>query len=255
MALPDVAAWSGLELVKPLAGGVRSPVYLARHGGRSVVVRESGRDRAALDWELDLLAHLRSHGLRVPQEITADNGRRDVAGVLVQEFLPGQVPRSDRDWRHVVDTVAAVHELTRGWPQRPGFASARDLLTSARGGDVDLTAMPAEAVDAVRAAWMPVLTGVECVVHGDAGGNNVLIDDQGVVALLDWDESRVDVPWFDFAHLPTGVDTPAPCHRDRLTTAGVAWEAATSWRPEPDYAARRLSELYDRLAAHPASGD
>lgn len=33
-----------------------------------------------------------------------------------------------------------------------------------------------------RAAWTPVLSGAECAIHGDAGGNDILIDD-GVVAL------------------------------------------------------------------------
>jgi hypothetical protein len=71
------------------------------------------------------------------------------------------------------------------------------------------------------------------------------------VTLLDWDESRVDVPWFDFAFLPEGVEAPSPADRDTLVTAGVAWEAATCWTPEPEYAARRLAELYARLPRPP----
>ncbi|GGQ80283.1 hypothetical protein [Couchioplanes azureus] len=57
----------------------------------------------------------------------------------------------------MIDALATVHELTVGWPQGPGFASARQLLDLDRGGDVRLDAMPPEAVRAVRAAWQQTL--------------------------------------------------------------------------------------------------
>jgi aminoglycoside phosphotransferase (APT) family kinase protein len=123
-----------------------------------------------------------------------------------------------------------------------------DVLTTVheRGGDVRLDAMPPDAVQVVRAAWRPVLTGPECVNHGDVGTGNILVDGAHV-ALIDWDEARADVPWFDFAFLPDHVDVPSPVDRRTLVTAGVAWEAATCWAPEPEYAARRMAELYSRM--------
>jgi len=106
--------------------------------------------------------------------------------------------------------------------------------------------MPPEAVDAVRRAWQPILTGPECAIHGDAGGGNVLVSDTHLT-LLDWDESRVDVPWFDFTFLPASALTDAVAlPADVLATAGLAWETATCWEPEPAYARRRLAELYAR---------
>jgi aminoglycoside phosphotransferase (APT) family kinase protein len=132
----------------------------------------------------------------------------------------------------------------------PGFASSRQSLIADRGGDVRLDAMPIEAVDAVRDAWRPVVTGTECVNHGDVGGGNILVTEAGI-ALLDWDESRVDVPWFDFAFLPPDVEADVPVDADALSTAGVAWEAATCWMAEPDYAAKRLAELRARIAVKP----
>jgi len=110
--------------------------------------------------------------------------------------------------------------------------------------------MPEDAVAAVRRAWQPVVTGPECAVHGDLGAGNVLVTDARVT-LLDWDESRVDVPWFDFAFLPEDLIPPVPVRTDALVTAGVAWEAATCWVPEPDYARRRLAELYGRSGHRP----
>lgn len=247
-----VAAWSGLELLRPLAGGARNDVFLARCGDRQLVVRRSGRAAAALEWELDLLDHLGGHGVRVPGTVPADDGRRSVGGVLVQEFLGGRPPDGPADWRRAVDALRRVHELTVGWPQRPGFASARLLLTTDGGGDVRLDAMPEGAVADVRTAWRPVLTGPECAIHGDLGAGNIVIDD-GAVGLLDWDESRVDVPAFDLAHVPEYVAVPSTVDRDVLVTAGVAWEAATCWVVEPVYALRRLAELRDRLRRPPGA--
>lgn len=240
------AGWSGVELSAPLAGGARNQVFLASRGGRRLVVRRSTRAPAALEWELDLLEHLADHGIRVPRPVTADDGRRHVGGVVVQEFLDGGQPHDRQEWRRVVAVLRAVHELTVGWPQRPGFASSRQLLVSTRGGDVRLDAMAPEAVRAVREAWRPVLTGPECVIHGDVGAGNILVDGSHV-GLLDWDEARTDVASFDFAFLPEEIELPSTIDRQALVTAGVAWEAATCWVPEPEYAARRLTELYARL--------
>lgn len=210
------------------------------------MVRRSGRSGAALDWELDLLTHLEAHGLRVPDVVPTDDGRAHDDGVMVQRFLPGTPPTSTADWLLVVAVLRRVHNLTAGWPQRPGFASSRDLLTVERGGDVDLAAMPADGVALVRAAWRPLADGATCAIHGDVGGGNVLIHD-GTAALIDWDESRVDIPALDYAHLPSEVGAHLPpevsAGRRTLTRAGVAWEAATCWVAEPEYAARRLDEL------------
>jgi Ser/Thr protein kinase RdoA (MazF antagonist) len=233
-----------------LAGGARNQVFLAHRRGQRLVVRRSTRSAAALEWELDLLEHLARHGILVPGPVPADDGRRQVEGLLVQRFLRGHRPRHARDWRLVVDLLGSVHALTRGWPQRPGFASGRALLTADRGGDVRLDQMPPAAVDAVRRAWRPVLRGAECAIHADVGAGNILIEG-GRVALLDWDEARVDVPWFDFAFVPPEVEVPSPIDRATLETAGVAWEAATCWVAEPAYAARRLAELVARLEPTP----
>jgi Ser/Thr protein kinase RdoA (MazF antagonist) len=75
---------------------------------------------------------------------------------------------------------------------------------------------------------------VPTVVHGDPGRENVRIVG-GRAILLDWDEARVDLPAFDLAVLP-GAD-------EAIVQAAHAWEAATCWRAEPEYARRRLAQL------------
>ncbi|MBM7083816.1 phosphotransferase [Micromonospora sp. WMMD734] len=237
-----LAAWAGVKLVRPLPGGHRNEVLLAERAGVPLVVRRSVRPRAALEWELDLLDHLRGCGVAVPEPVPADDGRRHVDGVLVTGFVPGRYPADPTDWRRVADQLAVLHAATTGWPQRPGFAASGALLAADRGGDVRLDAMPAPVARMVRAAWLPVQHGPRCVVHGDVGPTNVLVDGSRVT-LLDWDEARVDVPWFDYAFLPDGVPTPWPGGRASLHAAGLAWETATCWRAEPVYARRRLAEL------------
>ncbi|WP_158603451.1 phosphotransferase [Micromonospora radicis] len=238
-----LAAWAGVKLVRPLAGGHRNEVLLAERAGVPLVVRRSTRPRAALEWELDLLEQLRELGVATPEPVPTDDGRRHVDGLLVSGFVPGRYPTEPADWRRVADQLAVLHAATTGWPQRPGFAASGVLLDEGSGGDVRLDAMPASVAAMVRSAWLPVQQGPRCVVHGDVGPTNVLVDGARVT-LLDWDEARVDVPWFDYALLPDGVGTPWPGDRAQLRAAGLAWETATCWRAEPVYARRRLAELH-----------
>lgn len=243
----QIAAWSGLEPQRRLTGGHRNQLILAHRGDRRLVVRRSTRPAESLEWELDLLGRLAGHGIPVPRVVPADDGRRHVDGLVVQEFVEGREPRDPADWRRVVETLTAVHEATAGMPQRPGSVTIRHLLTDERGGDVRLDLMPAEAVAAIRRAWQDVEEigdAAGCAVHGDVAAGNVLIGPDGGVTLLDWDEARVDVPWLDFALIPDEVEVPWANDRRGLRAAGVAWEAANCWSSQPTYARHRLAELY-----------
>ena len=161
--------------------------------------------------------------------------------MVVATEIAGRPPTSDDDWRAVAAELCRLHELTAEWPQRPGFLTARQLLTDRRGGDVDLDRMPDDAVGLVRDAWSAMSDGPCAVVHGGVGSSSVRLVD-GRVALLEWDDARVDHPWFDLAELPVR-------HLDRgdivaACAAAHAWEAASAWTPEPAYARWRL-ELLD----------
>jgi Ser/Thr protein kinase RdoA (MazF antagonist) len=129
----SVEAWSGVKLGDPLTGGARNPIVRAERGSERLVVRHSGRSVPALEWELDLLEFLDAHGIEVPQVVASDDGRRHVDGVLIYRFIDGRPPGDSHDWRRAVAVLADVHEMTARWPQRPGFASSRQLLTADRG--------------------------------------------------------------------------------------------------------------------------
>jgi aminoglycoside phosphotransferase (APT) family kinase protein len=100
--------------------------------------------------------------------------------------------------------------------------------------------MPRSVLRLVRSAWEELPDGPYPVVHGDPGPSNVKLVD-GRVALLDWDEARVDCPWFDLADLPVRVLDEAV---EALARAAAhAWEAANGWIVEPAYARWRLGLL------------
>jgi aminoglycoside phosphotransferase (APT) family kinase protein len=227
MTLMDLAPWGSPAVVDRL-GGHRNVVY--RLEG-DLVARRSRRSTASLEWELDLLDYLGRNGFLVPEVVPAD-GRPHVDGVVVQRWLPGGEPAG---WAPVVAELRRLHELMTGWPPRPDLPGTRDLLTTDRGGDVDLSAMPAAAVTACRAAW-EAPDGPSTVVHGDPCAANIRVDG-GRVGFLDWDEARVDHPWLDLADIP-GIDLP-PAAR----AAVDAWEAANGWLVEPHYARVRLARL------------
>lgn len=233
----DLAPWGSPPLGERLGGGHRNDVYRV---GTDRVARRSRRTTASLEWELDLLEHLGRHGFVVPAVVPAHDGRRHVDGVVVQRWLPGREP-AGADWPPVVAELRRLHELTRGWPPRPDFPGTRELLSVDQGGEVDLGAMPADAVALCRAAWRG-LAGPPTVIHGDPCAANVRVledpDDGGVrVGLLDWDEARVDDPWLDLADIP-GLAVPAAAR-----AAVDAWEAANAWFMEPPYARERLGRV------------
>lgn len=234
----NLDAWGRVSVVGQLGGGHRTEVLELRRDGERLVARVTRRGPESLDWELDLLEFLSANGFLVPAVVPTVDGRRQVDGVVVQQWLPGREP-SAFDWPAVVVELRRLHRLTAGWPQRPGFRSTTELLTADRGGDVDLTAMPADAVAACRRAWA-ALSGKHTVIHGDPCAANVRVSTAGI-GLLDWDEARVDHPDLDLADLPV---PELPNARNRVARAATdAWEAANGWQLEPAHAQRRLAAL------------
>jgi Ser/Thr protein kinase RdoA (MazF antagonist) len=234
-----LAAWGQPQVIGPLGGGHRNPVLELRRGRERLVAHRSRRSPASLDWEIGLLDHLARHGLRVPAAVPALDGRWHIDGVLVQTWLDG-TPPGPADWPAVTAAVRHLHELTAQWPQRPGFASTQQLRSTDRGGDVDLSAMPAGAVAACRQAWAGLAGTPQAVVHGDLAPANIRISSAGP-GLLDWDEARVDYTDLDLADLP-GSGLP-PARLAVARRAVTAWEAANGWTTEPHYAERQLAVL------------
>ena len=167
--------------------------------------------------------------MTVPVPIPTTDGRHFAEGLVVMTYVEGGPPETEADWRRVADTLRQLHRLTHGWPQRPGWRSSTDLLHAETGTRIDLGAMPAEGVARCRAAWARLTGRERCVVHGDPNPGNIRMTADRV-ALIDWDESHVDVPDLDLVlpHNAAGLDDDT---HDVAAQASAAWEAAVCWDP------------------------
>ena len=194
-----------------------------------------------MGWELDLVDHLASSGLRVPAVIESSDGRRHVDGIVVQRWLDGRAPQSDRDWRLVADTLRRLHQLTELYPQRPGCCAVAELTRSSSSVDADMGALPDDVAAEVMGVFSEVKEMPTSVIHGDPMAGNIRIDDSDIVGLLDFDESRVDVAWHDLSNL--GVRVLEGVDHRRAAQLSDAWETANGWVAEPQYARRRLASL------------
>src|SRR4051794_17618301 len=228
--------------LEPLAGGVANDVWSVRLNGHLAVGRLGARSEADLAWETKLLQHLNREGLTVPVPIPTADGRLFADGLVVMTYLDGGPPETQADWRRVAGALRELHRVTQGWPQRPGWRSSTDLLYAETGTRIDLGAMPPEGVVRCRAAWARLSGRERCVVHGDPTlGNFRVTADR--VALVDWDESRVDVPDLDLVlpHNAAGLDDDT---HDVAAQAWAGWDAALCYTSGyHEFAAERLAEV------------
>ncbi len=235
-------AWPRLSLVRPVQAASPGPAWLGRQGTERVLVRRSPRRLDALAWELDLLDHLAQVGLRVPAARPAGDGRRQVDGVVVSAWLDGREPTSAAEWDAVLAALARVHEATADWSQRPGAVTAVELLARRRTELADLDALPAEALGPVEAALEALAAaqdGERAVVHGAARATTVRMVGS-TVALLGWDEARVDQPALDRALLTV---PPSRAPRAVVRRAALAYRIAARWPHDEAEGRRLLSEL------------
>jgi Ser/Thr protein kinase RdoA (MazF antagonist) len=225
--------------VEQLAGGVANDVWSVRVRGQIAVARLGARSDADLAWETSLLQHLDRKGLTVPAPIPTADGRMFADGLVVMAYVEGGPPATEADWRRVAETLRRLHRLTEGWPQRPGWRSSIDLLHAETGTRIDLNAMPVEGVARCRAAWARLAGRPTSVVHGDPNPRNIRMTADRV-AMIDWDESHVDVPDLDLA-LPNNAAGLEEGAYDIAAQASAAWEAAVCW--DDEYSIKRLAEV------------
>jgi Ser/Thr protein kinase RdoA (MazF antagonist) len=207
----NVDAWPGLQLVNPAIGGHRNEVWVGELCDRIVSVRQSCRSEASLAWELQLLCTLSNRGFLVPAPVACETGSLSYEGVVVQDWIDGHEPSSDDEWRLVAD----------------------------------MSAIPIEVAEVIFGIFNSYRHIPVSLIHGDPNASNIRITNDGRGALLDWDESRVDVVWHDLSNL--GIQVLGDADHAGAQRLSNAWEAANAWTAEPGYAQRRYAALQHSL--------
>jgi Ser/Thr protein kinase RdoA (MazF antagonist) len=225
-------AWGEYKVLAPLEGGFRNTAFLVEAHNTKRVAKTTRRSEAAMRWLQPVHAAAQQAGFVTPDLIASTNGKLVVNGVTLETFIEGHAPTSQA-LLEMQPSIETFHDLTRGFPQRPGFASSIELLHETSGGDVDLNAMPNELVTLCREHWRERASNAQSVVHGDLNANNILITNDGQYGLVDWDETRVDISDFDTQAL---MRTSGTALDSRSTTWLDAWEVAVCWQVEPAYA-------------------
>ena len=230
--------WGGFRVLHALTGGYRNAAFLVEHDDKQWVAKTSRRSEDALAWLTRVHDAAEAAGFVVPRLVSSPHWHLLENTFTLEPHLTGR-PFTTPELSSLRPYLERFHDLTRGFPQRPGFASSLDLLVAERGGDVDLNLMPAELVHTCREAWKLFQHEAQSVIHGDLNPSNLLWTADGV-ALLDWDESRVDAPSFDLLAL-NNRDALSAAERRALD----AWEVAVCWLIEPEHARTVAARLQD----------
>lgn len=236
--------WGKARIIKPLTGGYRNLAWLIEQEGECRVAKTTRRSESAVTWLSSVHDAAEAAGFAVPRLIPNQQTTYIVNGLTVESYIEGTAP-SPKDWQRLGQHLEQFHQATQHIAQRPTFASSVNLLDQAAGGDVDLSAMPSEIVQRCREAWRLFANAPQSVIHGDLNSSNILITPSGQIALIDWDESRVDASIFDRLALAQQSGYASHNSSEAEQYALLAWEIAVCWHTEPDYAQRLEEELMD----------
>lgn len=227
MHTPPMGFWGISAETKPLLGGHRNRAVCTVGLRRNLVFKTTRRSVKAMDWLVEVQQIAILSGFDVPMLLPSRNGRIVESGWTCEPFIEGRA-FSQSELPTIQDKILRFHGLSGHINQRPSFLSASDLVEKQRGGDIDLKEMPASLVEMCRSAWTALRDGPKTIVHGDLNTGNLIRCDNGGVALIDWDECRLDSPIFDLGQIAEVSSLEK--------MAILAWEAACSWKLEPRHA-------------------
>ena len=224
--------WDDWEILQPLTGGYRNAAFLVEQNGRRCVAKSTRRNEAAMRWLQPVHALARAVGFQTPDLIENTDGKLVCEGVTLETFVTGN-PVTAVQLLEMLPQLQAFHQRCEKILQRPGFASSLELLHQTHGGDIDLNAMPEDLVFTCREHWAQNTGTKTTVIHGDLNPNNILIGPDGKYGLVDWDETRVDVPAFDTLALSRVAGQQLTALELALLDA---WEVVVCWLIEPEHA-------------------
>lgn len=224
------ALGSPVAQARQLAGGASKEAWaITLADGSEVLVRRAGGgvmhlDSLSLEQEFDVLVAARAAGVRVPEPI-AYLGDLDGREAFAMELVHGEAigrrivkdPPAGLDLQ-MADQLAAIHSIPR--PTLPDLPDA-DLWERLY-AELDTVDEPHPAIE-LGLAWCRERLPLErsrVVCHGDFRLGNLMVDDSGIVAVLDWEFTHISDPAED-----------------------LAWPLVRAWRFGND--ARRLGGIAD----------
>jgi aminoglycoside phosphotransferase (APT) family kinase protein len=200
-----------------VSGDERQPLILQRQ-------RPGAAGSQAMATEAALLRAAAAAGVPVPEVLVTDDGTvLGAAGMVVRRLEGETIPRKllrDGEWAHARSVLctqagaalAAIHRI--GSAEIPGLDET-DQLDQYREVLDDL-GEPHPAFE-LGFRWLgrnrPAASR-QCVVHGDFRLGNVLVDRNGLSAVLDWELAHIgdpveDLAWFCVRAWRFGSDLPA----------------------------------------------
>jgi len=181
-----------------LADGQSVKLIVRRHGA----VDRAANPRVARD-EFMLLEIARTHGIVAPKPVFLDESCDLFAEpLLVIEFVEGDTASAPLDPVQYVAQVTAelvrIHSVVDSpllsfLPrQRRGFGTRPQVVDDAMG--------EGRIRDALEAAWPVRQVNPDVLLHGDYWPGNLLWNDDGLAAVIDWEDARVGDPLSDLGN-------------------------------------------------------
>jgi aminoglycoside phosphotransferase (APT) family kinase protein len=227
-----------LSSVKQLVGGRSKKTILVSQTGCSalpehLVLRcdaNAALIGTSVTSEYALLKRLHHTGLRVPQPIWMNAEQSPVGGAfIVVERLPGKAlgdffsaPPDKEVVLQLADQLANLHRLTP--PDLAGCDGLRTTSVSAASLAEELKKLRADItqhgdgspIEASACDWLQAhLNDAEPLlglVHGDLGFHNILIQDNRISALLDWELAHIGHPAEDLGYCRSAIEGVVDWH-------------------------------------------
>lgn len=207
-ALDRLYPGSSISTVERLTGGVSADVYrldLSLPDGRvqPLVLRAHGATHSGHDAELEfqLLEALYNGGLSVPEPLLVDMSAELVPDpFLIMKFVEGNthIPeaRLDQHVELMAQALTRIHTLPlTGLPDLPKREEPwPELLQYLPEGD-EWEALAKRLHD----AELPAFEGAPQLLHGDFWPENLLWQDEQIVAVLDWEDAALGDRYADVA--------------------------------------------------------
>jgi aminoglycoside phosphotransferase (APT) family kinase protein len=199
--------------LRRLSGGASKETWAFTAGGAPLILRRDppGRPgvRGGMRNEVDVLQACHRAGLAVPAVVLYDDeGRLGTAGIVMRavpgEAIPRRILRDDAFagarsvlTGQVARFLAGLHAIDPA--EVPGIATNDDLANYRAAYDfVDDTSPTFDRAFAWLDADRPAAPR-HVIVHGDLRMGNVIVDDDGMAAVVDWELMHLGDPVEDLA--------------------------------------------------------